>query len=138
MKDSIIKKLDEHLEKLTPFLAPSELNELEQWLSELPALTLHRLLGFRWDNPTRFKHQRGNPLNADLLLIDEASMIDLAMMAKLFAAVSSQTQLALIGDPNQLASVEAGTVLADICAGNGATVSAGPTPGAHCGAGGEP
>ena len=116
MKDSIINKLDEHLEKLTPFLVPSELSELEQWLSDLPALTLHRLLGFRWDNPTRFKHHRGNPLSADLLLIDEASMIDLAMMAKLFAAVSTKTQLALLGDPNQLASVEAGTVLADICA----------------------
>ena len=115
MKASIQNGLEEHLNKLTDLLSEKERNQLGLWLTELPTLTLHRLLGWNWENPTRFKHNRGNPLNIDLLLIDEASMIDLSMMSKLFEAIPNDTHMALVGDPNQLASVDAGTVLADIC-----------------------
>ncbi len=81
----------------------------------LEATTLHRLLGWRPSSPTRFKHDATRPLVHDLVVVDEGSMIDLAMMAKLLDAIGPDTQLVLLGDPHQLASVEAGTVLADIC-----------------------
>jgi exodeoxyribonuclease V alpha subunit len=79
--------------------------------------TLHRLLGVRSDG-TSFRHHRGNPLHADLLIIDEASMIDLAMMHRLLAALPDHIRLILLGDPDQLPSVDTGNVLADICAGD--------------------
>ena len=77
--------------------------------------TLHRLLGTRI-NRKKFIHNSDNPLLLDLLVIDEASMIDLPMMASIVDALSHQTRLVLIGDRDQLASVEAGSVLGDICA----------------------
>lgn len=77
------------------------------------ASTLHRLLGTRGDS-SFFRHDANNPLPADLLIIDEASMVDLPMMAKLLEALAPGTQLILVGDPDQLASVETGAVLADI------------------------
>jgi len=80
-----------------------------------PAKTLHRLLGWRPDTPSRFRHNHANPLPYDLIVVDETSMIDLPMMTKLFDAVSSDSRLVLLGDPHQLASVEAGSVLGDIC-----------------------
>lgn len=78
------------------------------------AFTLHRLLGITVD-PMQFRHNRENPLPYDLVVVDEASMIDLSMMSKLVDAVAPRTRLILLGDKNQLASVEAGAVLADIC-----------------------
>ena len=79
------------------------------------ASTLHRLLG---SIPgAGFRHDAGNPLSADVVVVDEASMIDLPLMAKLFAAVRTDARIVLLGDPRQLASVEAGHVLGDICAG---------------------
>ncbi|MEH6443324.1 MAG: exodeoxyribonuclease V subunit alpha [Oceanospirillaceae bacterium] len=77
--------------------------------------TLHRLLGSRASS-NKFIHHRENPLLLDLLIIDEASMIDLPMMASIVDALAKQTRLVLIGDRDQLASVEAGSVLGDICA----------------------
>jgi exodeoxyribonuclease V alpha subunit len=77
--------------------------------------TLHRLLGAR-PASNKFIHHQDNPLLADLVIIDEASMIDLPMMASIVDALSDQTRLILIGDRDQLASVEAGSVLGDICA----------------------
>lgn len=79
------------------------------------ASTLHRLLGTRGDSAFPL-HHAANPLPVDLVIIDEASMVDLPLMAKLFAALAPRTQLMLIGDPDQLASVEVGSVLADIVA----------------------
>ncbi len=77
-----------------------------------PAVTLHRLLG---SIPGRgFRHHAANPLDADLVVIDETSMVDLSLMAHLLDALRPDTALVLVGDPNQLASVEAGTVLGDI------------------------
>lgn len=75
--------------------------------------TLHRLLGY---SPRRlsFFHHRENPLEADLILIDETSMVDVEMMSRLLEASPLDARLVLIGDKDQLPSVEAGTVLADL------------------------
>jgi exodeoxyribonuclease V alpha subunit len=78
--------------------------------------TLHRLLGAR-PNTRRFIHNVDNPLHADLVVVDEASMIDLEMMHQLLAAMPARARLILLGDKDQLASVEAGSVLGDLCEG---------------------
>lgn len=87
--------------------------ELAQAIPET-ARTLHRLLGLRPDGSTR--HHGGHPLPCDLLVVDEASMVDLSLMNKTLAALPSTARLVLLGDRDQLASVEAGAVFADLCA----------------------
>lgn len=77
--------------------------------------TIHRLLG-SVPNQVDFRHHRGNPLHLDVLVVDEASMVDLPMMARLLDALPPHAKLILLGDRDQLASVEAGAVLGDICA----------------------
>ncbi|MCF6218710.1 MAG: exodeoxyribonuclease V subunit alpha [Gammaproteobacteria bacterium] len=79
------------------------------------ATTLHRLLGVI-PGKVSFRHNRDNPLHLDVLVIDEASMIDLPMMSRLLDALPLHCRLILLGDKDQLASVEAGSVLGDICA----------------------
>ncbi len=76
--------------------------------------TLHRLLGARPDT-RRFRHDRTHPLHLDVLVIDEASMIDLEMMSAVLAALPPSARLVLLGDKDQLSSVEAGAVLGDLC-----------------------
>ncbi|MDC8013225.1 exodeoxyribonuclease V subunit alpha [Tahibacter soli] len=76
--------------------------------------TLHRLLGSRPDT-RRFRHHRGNPLHLDVLVIDEASMVDLELMSAVLDALPDAARLVLLGDKDQLASVEAGAVLGDLC-----------------------
>ncbi|WP_175284582.1 AAA family ATPase, partial [Mycobacterium avium] len=66
------------------------------------------------DTSVRFKHNRGNRLPHDIIVVDETSMVSLTMMARLAEAVRPDTRLILVGDPDQLASVEAGAVLADL------------------------
>jgi exodeoxyribonuclease V alpha subunit len=78
------------------------------------ALTLHRLLGWRPDSNNRFRHNRHNRLPHDVVIVDETSMVSLSLMARLVEAVRAGTRLVLVGDPEQLASVEAGAVLGDI------------------------
>ncbi len=78
------------------------------------ASTVHRALGFRPQSPTRFAHDRDHPLSADVVVLDEASMVDLAMMTKLVEAVPRNARLIMLGDKDQLASVAAGHVLGDI------------------------
>ena len=85
-----------------------------EWLLSTSASTLHRLLGWRPGNRSRFRHDRGNRLPHDVVVVDEMSMVSLSLMAKLVEAVRSDARLVLIGDPEQLASVEAGAVLGDI------------------------
>ena len=85
-----------------------------QALAELHATTLHRLLGSRPDTSARFRHNRGNRLPHDVIVVDETSMVSLTMMARLLEAVRPDARLILVGDPDQLASVEAGAVLADL------------------------
>lgn len=80
-------------------------------------MTLHRLLGWRPDNATRFRHDRGNRLKHDLVVVDESSMVELTMMGRLLEAVRPQARLVLVGDPRQLTSVGAGAVLADVVRG---------------------
>ncbi|EPI2805145.1 exodeoxyribonuclease V subunit alpha [Vibrio vulnificus] len=76
--------------------------------------TLHRLLG-AIPGSAEFRHHRQNPLHLDVLVIDEASMVDLSMMYKVIDALPKHARLILLGDKDQLASVEAGAVLGDIC-----------------------
>ena len=86
-------------------------------LGELRAVTLHRLLGSRPDSSGRFRHNRGNRLPHDVIVVDETSMVSLTMMARLLEAVRPEARLILVGDPDQLASVQAGAVLADLIEG---------------------
>jgi len=86
------------------------------------ASTLHRLLGY---SPRGYRHDSKNPLLIDCLVVDEASMLDLPMAARLLAALPSACRLILLGDRDQLASVDAGNVLGDIT-GHGHTISYSP------------
>lgn len=79
------------------------------------ARTIHRALGVIGGSTTRFRHGADRPLAADVVLVDEASMVDLALMTRLVAAVPRHARLILLGDKDQLASVEAGAVLGDVC-----------------------
>ena len=76
------------------------------------AKTLHRLLGFK-RHSVQFKHNAQNPMGWDVVVVDEASMVDLAMMSKLVDALKPGSRLLLLGDKDQLASVESGAVLGD-------------------------
>jgi exodeoxyribonuclease V alpha subunit len=77
-------------------------------------VTLHRLLGWQPGNRARFRHDRRNRLPHGVVVVDETSMVALTMMARLLEAVRPAARLVLVGDPDQLASVEAGAVLGDI------------------------
>jgi len=101
-------------QELAPFADKIDLSSLIRVPEE--ASTLHRLLGVIPNSP-KFRHHKDNPLRLDLLVVDEASMVDLPMMHKLLSALPEHARLILLGDQDQLASVEAGAVLADICAG---------------------
>jgi exodeoxyribonuclease V alpha subunit len=79
-----------------------------------PARTLHSLLGARPDT-RQFRHHAANPLDVDVLIVDEASMVHLEMMDALLLALPPTARLVLLGDKDQLASVEAGAVLGDLC-----------------------
>lgn len=79
--------------------------------------TIHRLLGVM-PGRSDFRHNRSNQLSCDVLVVDEASMIDLPLMARLLEALPDDTRIILLGDRDQLASVEAGAVMSDICGGS--------------------
>ena len=83
-------------------------------LLAMSASTLHRLLGWRPDSQSRFRHHRGNRLPHDIVIVDETSMVSLSQMARLLEAVRPQARLVLVGDPGQLTSIEAGAVLGDV------------------------
>ncbi len=96
--------------------ARSQLNCSEAVQNSIPTMasTLHRLLGVIPNQPG-FKHNRQNRLHLDILVVDEASMVDLPLMARLLEALPDHARLILLGDRDQLSSVEAGSVLGDIC-----------------------
>ena len=94
-------------------------------LQALPATTLHRLVGVRPDGSSR--HTAANPIAAQLVIVDEVSMVDLTMMRRLVEAVHPDARLVLLGDRDQLASVEAGCVLADLVPATGTAPLAGNT-----------
>ncbi len=93
--------------------------EDQRRLGSLTASTLHRLLGWQAGRRGRFKHNAGNHLPYDVVVVDEMSMVSLTMMARLLEAVRPTARLVLVGDPDQLSSVEAGAVLADIAGATG-------------------
>ncbi len=99
-----------HAEALQLNVAPP----LRRHLLSLRASTLHRLLGVRPDSASRFRHHRHHRLPHDVIIVDETSMVALSLMARLIDAVRPDARLILVGDPQQLASVEAGAVLGDI------------------------
>lgn len=101
-------------ESLGKALQRLEVNDEEKQRFPAEATTLHRLLG-AVPGSQRMRYHAGNPLHLDLLVVDEASMVDLPMMANLIAALPSQARVIFLGDRDQLASVEAGAVLGDIC-----------------------
>jgi exodeoxyribonuclease V alpha subunit len=88
--------------------------QIRDQLLALNASTLHRLLGWRPDSHSRFRHHRGNRLAHDVVVVDETSMVSLSLMARLAEAVRPDARLILVGDPAQLTSIEAGAVLGDI------------------------
>ena len=97
-------------------------------LVDQPALTLHRLLGARPGGS--FRHDAGNPLPHDLVVVDETSMVSLPLMSALLDALRPNARLVLVGDPFQLTSIEAGSVLADVvAAGTGGDPGGGPLAG---------
>ena len=81
----------------------------------LTAMTVHRMLGWQRGR-TRFRYHAGNHLPYDVIVVDETSMVSLTMMCRLLEALRPDTRLVLVGDPDQLASVDAGAVLADLVA----------------------
>ena len=89
-------------------------DEVRERLLSLEASTLHRLLGWRPGTRSRFRHDRGNRLPHDVVIVDETSMVSLSLMARLVEAVRADARLILVGDPGQLTSIEAGAVLGDI------------------------
>ncbi|MFM7059933.1 MAG: exodeoxyribonuclease V subunit alpha [Actinomycetes bacterium] len=92
-----------------------EFGDIGTQLAALAPTTIHGLLGAR-GRSTRFRRDADNPLTADVVVIDEASMVSMQIMARCLEAVRPDARVVLLGDPNQLASVEAGSVLADISA----------------------
>jgi exodeoxyribonuclease V alpha subunit len=103
--------------RLTQSIANAKKYLPEDLQKDLPeqCKTIHRLLGALPYSPY-FRFNEDNPLHLDVLVVDEASMVDLPLMSKLFAALPEHAQVILLGDKDQLASVEAGSVLSDICA----------------------
>ncbi len=85
---------------------------LAQVLTSTTPTTVHSLLG--WRDRTHFQHDRQRPLPHDLVVVDETSMVALPLMARLLDAVKPEARLVLVGDPFQLASIEAGTVMSDL------------------------
>jgi exodeoxyribonuclease V alpha subunit len=119
LRQSINKALD------TLRAEPPAAVAIGSWADQLaPAHTLHALLGTQ-PGTRRFRHDAANPLDVDLLIVDEASMVHLEMMAQLLEALPPRGRLVLLGDKDQLASVEAGAVMGDLCQGtaHGGTTS---------------
>jgi exodeoxyribonuclease V alpha subunit len=98
-------------------------DEVREQLRSLQATTIHRLLGYRPGSRSRFRHDSEQRLPHDVVIVDETSMVSLSLMARLIEALRPDARLVLVGDPGQLASIEAGAVLGDIV---GAGVRSGP------------
>lgn len=100
-------RLQEAIATESPAAAPD-------WVRSVQPSTIHRLLHRRPGTREAFRHNRDNPLPLDVLIVDEMSMVSLPLMARLMEAVGPATRLILVGDPHQLASVEAGAVFGDL------------------------
>ncbi len=106
------QRLTESIEQARKKLAIDE--EVAAWIPS-SAQTIHRALGSIEGSLTQFRHHRDRPLSCDVLLLDEASMVDLALMRRLLDALPDAARVIMLGDPDQLVSVEAGGVLTDLC-----------------------
>ena len=109
-------------------------DEIRAQLLGMSASTIHRLLGWRPGSNSRFRHSREQRLPHDAVIVDETSMVSLSLMARLIEALRSDARLVLVGDPGQLASIEAGAVLGDIV---GSVDSDATTAGGSVGAAGS-
>ncbi|HSW59571.1 MAG TPA: exodeoxyribonuclease V subunit alpha [bacterium] len=107
-------RMNEALKNAVSFTGNSINDEIKLKIQELNGCSIHRLLGWT-RTPGVFVHNNENPIDAGIVIIDEASMIDLSLMSKLVDSIHSGTSLLLLGDKDQLTSVEAGNVLGDIC-----------------------
>lgn len=103
MKESLLNSVKEHKEL-----------EIDKLVEGSEPFTIHRLLGANLNSPF-FKHNKDNPLPYDVVIVDESSMIGLALFAKLITAIPSTSRVIILGDSEQLASVDAGTLFGDIC-----------------------
>ena len=102
-------------ESLRMTVAEKNIDEtLKNKFLSLEPFTLHRLLGYK-RNSTSFAHNKTNQLRYDVVIVDECSMIDAAMLAKLLQSLHPKTRLILLGDKDQLAAVEAGSIFGDLC-----------------------
>jgi exodeoxyribonuclease V alpha subunit len=103
--------------RMAESLQSSQLNishDINEKLQTIKPGTIHRLLKYVPDSPN-FKHNSSNPVNYDVVIADESSMIDVALFAKLLDAIRPGTRVILLGDKDQLASVEAGSLFGDLC-----------------------
>lgn len=106
-------RMDEAISKAVERLKSEIDEDIVKKMKELKGSSIHRLLGWT-SKPGVFRHNPDNPLSADVLIVDEASMVDLALMSRLVGALKKDASLILLGDKDQLTSVEAGNVLGDI------------------------
>jgi exodeoxyribonuclease V alpha subunit len=106
----LIEAINDEIDNLNPV---NELLTIEK-LKRLESYTVHRILGSLPLSP-HFRHNSKNPIPADVIIIDEASMIPQTLFSKLLDAVSETTKIILLGDKDQLASVEAGAVMSNLC-----------------------
>jgi len=113
VKESLTKTLGE--DDVSRAVAPA----IRERLAELEPSTIHRLLGSRGPRATRFRHDSRNKLPLDVVIVDEVSMVSLPLMARLCEALRPETRLVLVGDPDQLESVELGAVLGDLVRASG-------------------
>lgn len=100
--------------RMAESLRNTKLEGLSARFQALSPSTIHRLLKSKRDSPY-FEHNRDNPLHYDVVIVDEGSMIDVALFAKLLDAIGPRTRIILLGDKDQLASVEAGSLFGDLC-----------------------
>lgn len=121
MKESVHREIAALRGAAGTGIDPSVLAEIR-----VEASTIHRALRANPEHPTRFHFDRSNPLPVDIAVVDEASMVDFALMTRLVEAIPTASRLVLLGDRDQLASVEAGAVLGDLCGDPDSPVPAGP------------
>lgn len=126
MSESIARGL-ERLAAAAPDLAAPLLPTAAGPAIIADAQTIHAALGLRPGVPDSAKHHAAHPLPADIVVIDEASMIDLSLMTRLLEALSPETHVVILGDPDQLASVEAGAIFGDVCGVGQPAAAVGPS-----------
>jgi len=114
LNETVLKYLYDRSNNILSMNSEIEKNlDIDELLKQIKPETIHRLLGYRADSSS-FKFYEKNPLEHDVVIIDEASMVDVSLMANLLFAIKEDSKLIIVGDANQLSSVEAGMVLSDI------------------------